>query len=297
MSALGFLVALSSAAAAPPAPVPLAPPPESETVQGTHDGYERMTVPVDLLGKGPYQFLIDTGSQRTVVSSMLAEDLNLAIGPSVRLVGVAGEKRVRTAALGDVMLGSRMIYDLEVPLLAHTDIGADGIVGTDSLQDQRVLLDFTNHQIHIGDAEQLGGNSGYEIIVRARRKSGQLIVTEAYLDGVRTQVVIDTGSTISVGNLALQRALRSQREKAGSATLHSVTGQKVDTELGVAPDLKVGAFKIQNLVIAFSDTPAFRELRLLRQPALFLGMRELRAFRRVAIDFSSRKVMFDVPRS
>ena len=36
-------------------------------------------------------------------------------------------------------------------------------------------------------------------------------------------------------------------------------------------------------------------LELGKKPALLLGMRELRSFDRVAIDFANRRVMFDVP--
>ena len=60
-------------------------------------------------------------------------------------------------------------------------------------------------------------------------------------------------------------------------------------------DLTIRDVGITNLVIAFTDTPAFTELGLDRKPALFLGMRELRLFKRVAVDFERRRVMFDLP--
>ena len=37
----------------------------------------RMTVAVEIGGKGPYRFLVDTGSERTVISRQLAERLGL----------------------------------------------------------------------------------------------------------------------------------------------------------------------------------------------------------------------------
>ena len=39
---------------------------QTEDVRFMDVGHERMTVPVRLSGTGPYRFLIDTGSQRTV---------------------------------------------------------------------------------------------------------------------------------------------------------------------------------------------------------------------------------------
>jgi len=124
--------------------------------------------------------------------------------------------------------------------------------------------------------------------VRARRKSGQLIMTNALIDGVRTNVVIDTGASVSIANRALQRALRERQ--AGQAQINSVTGQSLTADMGFASELLINDLNINNVLLAFADTPAFAELDLDKRPALFLGMRELRAFKRVA----TRKVMFDV---
>jgi hypothetical protein len=106
--------------------------------------------------------------------------------------------------------------------------------------------------------------------------------------------VIDTGSSTSVGNRALQRAL-GQRGKLPQATLVSVTGQEALADLGYARKIGIGDVNITNAVIAYTDGPAFAALKLDRRPALMLGIRELRLFKRVAIDFSKRKVFFDLP--
>lgn len=270
--------------------VPL--PGNTEVIQARDDGHDRMTVPVAVEGTGPYRFLIDTGSQRTVVSHTVANSLKLAPGPMVRVVGIAGSGEVATAQVEEIAFGEQTLFGLTVPLLEDRHMGADGIVGTDGLQGRRVLLDFVNDTIAIGNEQTLGGNFGYEIVVRARRKSGQLIMTNALIDGVRTNVVIDTGASVSIANRALQRALRERQ--AGQAQINSVTGQSLTADMGFASELLINDLNINNVLLAFADTPAFAELDLDKRPAMFLGMRELRAFKRVAIDFETRKVMFDV---
>ncbi len=47
--------------------------------------------------------------------------------------------------------------------------------------------------------------------------------------------------------------------------------------------------------ITFADSPAFDALGLENRPALILGMDNLRILDRVAIDFDSRSVLFDLP--
>ena len=52
-----------------------------------------------------------------------------------------------------------------------------------------------------------------------------------------------------------------------------------------------------NVWIAFAEAPAFEALGLHKKPALLLGMRDLRSFDRVAIDFATRRILFDLPKS
>lgn len=258
------------------------------------DRADRMTVPVRVAEQGPFHFLIDTGAQNTVLSRALALQLGLKPTARATLIGVAGRQSVDTVHLEQIDLGRRSFYGLLTPLLDGANIGADGILGLDSLQGQRVLLDFRKNLMAIDDAKDLGGDRGYEIVVRARRKSGQLILTDARLDGVSVRVVIDTGAETSIGNPALLRAL-AKHHRNGTTMLTSVTGQQIEANLGMGHGLSIDKITFANVLIAYADSPAFAALGLDKRPALLLGMRDLRGCDRVAIDFSTRRILFDVP--
>ena len=266
-----------------------------EVVAAKADRHDRLTVPVRIGAHGPFDFLIDTGSQNTVLSSALASKLALVPTARARLVGVAGSEMVDTVEIDQIDLGRRSYYGLLAPILQSEHIGADGILGIDSLQDQRVLMDFRKNLLAIDDAKALGGNRGYEIIVTARHRSGQLIMADAKIDGIATDVVIDTGAQNSIGNLALQRAL-TRRGSHGTVVLNSVTGQAITAQIGFGRMLTIQEMNLNNVWIAFADAPAFEALGLNRKPALLLGMQDLRSFDRVAIDFSTRRILFDLPR-
>ena len=265
-----------------------------EVLKLERDLHNRMTVPVRIGSRGPFDFLIDTGSERTVLSREVATKLALAISGTATVVGVAGSVPVELVEIDEISLGKRTYYTLTAPLLDDQFIGADGIVGIDTLQDQRVLIDFATNQMQVGDATTLGGSRGFEIVVRARRKSGQLIMANAIIDGVRTDIVIDTGADSSIGNIALRKAL-SRRRTMQSTTLMSVTGQSIDAEMAMASTINVEGLKLNNVVISFADSPAFQRLGLVQRPALLMGMSQLRLFKRVAIDFSMRRILFDLP--
>jgi predicted aspartyl protease len=283
------------AAAAPEAVVPSATVPEIDIIELQQERYRRMTVPVTIGGEGPFRFMLDTGAEATVVSRDLADRLALNDRKSAILVGMASRRAVETAAIYDFALGSRTFYIRSAPVVEGVNIGgADGILGLDSLQDQRVLIDFVNEQISVADAEQLGGNRGYEIVVKARERLGQLIITEARLDGIRVSVVVDSGAQNSIGNPELFRRFRRARH-VGESEVTDINGQVMTGIVRLGSELNVGRAKLQNIPIMFADSPTFAALGLADEPALILGMSELKLFRRVAIDFKTRRVLFDLP--
>lgn len=297
---IAFAAALVLAAAAPataqdtrPGPTEPAGEAESEIVASQTDRYSRMTVPVLIEGQGPFRFMIDTGAQATVVTRALRDRLGMTSLGQATLVGMAARKQVEVVQLNGLEFAARVFDALHAPILEEQHIGADGILGLDSLQDLRVLVDFRKQTIAVDDSRALGGNRGYEIVVRARNKLGRLIITNAEVDGVRTAVIIDTGAQGSMGNLALQRRLRSRR--GTDVTTTDVTGATMISPVGYARVITIGQMQLNGLPIAYADAPAFAALGLSHKPAMVLGIGDLRLFDRIAIDFAERTVLFDLP--
>ncbi len=268
-------------------------PAELEQIQAQRDRYERMTVPVTIEGEGPYRFLIDTGAQATVVTSRIVDDLQLVPSGRAMLVALGSRAMVETVDIDGLEFANRRHSGLTAPLLRDRDIGADGILGLDTLQGMRVLIDFRRDRMVVADAAELGGNLGFEIIVRARRKLGQMIITDAKVNGVRTAVIIDTGAQNSVGNMALRKRLRMREDGKMLAT--DVHGTEVVSNMVMARELTIGGITLKGVPIGYNESPAFAALGLTGKPALILGMGNLRPFERVAIDFATRRILFDVP--
>ena len=283
-----------SAADAPPViDVEGFPSTDTEVLDAGVDRGLRMTLPVMIDGQGPFEFFVDTGSQSTVISRDVGRKLDLPSDGSATLVSVAKRTKVDLVQLDGLLLGSRVIDGLSAPVLDRADLGADGIIGIDSLQDFRVLLNFRDNTLAVVESEQVRRDSGFEIVVRAQTKLGRMIVTNADIDGIETVIIIDTGAQASIGNPVLQRRLRGQvgDQVAGK----DVVGARIDARFEIARDLRMGKVILPRVPIAFSDALIFKELGLRNRPAILLGMQDMRAFDRVAIDFAERKVLFDLP--
>ena len=269
---------------------------DAEVLKMQRERFERMTVPVTIKGEGPFRFMIDTGAQATVLSIHLADQLELTERRTATLVGMASRRAVETTEIPEFGIGRRTLTIMTAPLVESGNIGgADGILGLDGLQGQRVLLDFVKQRMLVADADELGGNRGYEIIVRAQRSLGQLIIADALVNDVKTAVIIDTGAQASVGNMALLERLRRSRA-SGENTMTDINGQDLTGQVRICESLSIGEMNLTDIPILFVDTPPFDALGFADRPALILGMNELKLFRRVAIDFNKRQVLFDLPR-
>jgi predicted aspartyl protease len=258
---------------------------------------DRMTVPVRVSGSGPFRFMVDTGADRTAISRQVAERLRLRPGAVVNMHSVTGEARVRTARVDRIDYSVKRFAGVEAVVLEAEHIGADGILGTDSLTAQRVQFDFANDLMSITSGRQKLRDEPETIVVRARRRSGRLIVTEAYANGRPITVVVDTGSEVSIGNAALYAMLQQRRllREQGMVELTSVTGAKLTGDYTFLRKLELGGVTLTDLGIVFADAHTFRQMKLTERPALLLGMNAMRAFDKVSIDFASRKLRVVLP--
>ena len=268
------------------------PPVDEQAI--AKDRSDRMTVPVTISGTGPYRFFIDTGAQATVVTHEIVESLGLPRAGLATLVAMGSSRTVETVELDDLEFANRSISGLVSPLLDAEHVGADGILGLDSLQDLRVLIDFRERRMLVADAETLGGSNDYEIVVRARQKLGQMIIADAKVNGIRTAVIIDTGSQNSIANFALRDRMRAREQDRISSL--DVLGAEVISNASYLRKLSLGSARMENVPVGFNESPIFAALGLSRRPALVLGISNLRVFDRVAIDFAERRILFDVPR-
>lgn len=259
----------------------------------------RLFIDVRVNDKGPFRFLVDSGADRSVIGSGLADQLHLPGSEVVRLQGMAGQAMVRTVVIDRLLLGKSEVGPIRAPALAERDLGAQGLIGIDALAEQRLLLDFDARTITVQDARQAIVNDAGEIVVTARLRKGQLIITQASVAEQKVSAVIDTGSEVTLGNMALRRRLlgsRPPRADAKKMTLVSVTGQTLEAEAVMLPRIRIGGVYLENVVVAFADASPFRLFGLENQPALFLGSDLLRSFKRVSLDFRNRKVRFTLRR-
>lgn len=273
---------------------------QTEDVRFKNQADDRMTVQVRLSGTGPFEFLVDTGADRTAISRDLAAKLGLTKGEKASVHTIAGVSTVSTATIPDIELTKKPFSVKDAPLLDSGNMGADGILGVDSLRSQRVLFDFATKTISIvpSAVPDFRDEPG-TIVVQAERKNGRLVVTDATANGHDLTVVIDTGAQLSIGNEELKKQLLGPNlvDPYQQVELQSVTGAFISGDYMYVRELQIGGLTLKNLAIVFAESHAFKELKLDKRPTLLLGMNAIRAFKKVSIDFASRKFRVVLPES
>jgi hypothetical protein len=291
---------------APPLPPGAAAPPraaiDDTLVIGGDDlnarrSSTRMTVEVHVNGRGPYRFVVDSGADTSVVGLRIARDLRLPLGTPAILNGTTDRAIVDRVLVNELVLGQSAFRDLQLPALKEYDVGGDGLIGIDALVNQRLMMDFETHVIKVEDARQPATFVNGEIVIVARRRRGQLILTQVKAAGLPLDAVIDTGSEVTIGNLELRNKLiHGNRDKFTTVEATGVTGVTVPLQMAVIGELKLGPVTLRNVPMAFADVPPFELFGLSKEPALLLGTDLLSTFRRVSLDFLARKARFQLRR-
>ena len=297
--------------AGPQSPIATQQPEDAGALLETaFDQARRMTVPVFIDSRGPFQFVVDTGANRSVVSAELAQKLALEHSGTAPVHGIAGVEPANLYKVRRMRVGQAFSSGLELPGLPSAKLGADGILGVDVLHNRRVTLDFTANRFEIGTSSKGGsigrghdtrlGEGGPQIVtIPARYRFGQLVIVGAEVAEVPVTAFLDSGSQISVGNLALRDAVLRQRpelaERLVQVPLISATGQVAHGELALLPSLRLGALKLQRMIAVFADLHIFRLWELQDRPAILVGIDVLRQFENVVLDFGRREVVFQAP--
>jgi len=256
----------------------------------------RLSVEVHINGHGPYQFLVDSGADSSVVGLRIARELQLPLGTPVILNGMTERSIVDRVKIDSLTLGPATIEDLQLPTLDEGDVGGQGMIGIDALVRQRIMMDFEKRMIKVEDATKPPKALPDEVVIIARRKRGQLILTHVKARGVSLDAVIDTGAEMTIGNPILRDKLVRRHQTIERVKAIGVTGKEIELDVAVIPELQIGGIIIRNLPVAFADAPPFHVFGIADEPALFLGTDVLNTFRKVSLDFQARKVRFQLRR-
>jgi predicted aspartyl protease len=269
-------------------------PPDFET-KTRPDFTGRIIVPVMVNGRGPFQFLLDTGANRTVLTPRLVAELGLQSSrdETVTMSGVTGAQVVPTVWVDRVSAGDLALENQRLPVAYALGNDLDGVLGVDGFANKRVLIDFVHHKVEIRASRSVVALPGVKP-ARTRFKFGLLMIAPGHIGGVRVNAVIDTGSEYTLGNTALHEVLHLH-EQENRSDLTEVIGQTLAKQLGarhLVQNLEVADTRTKLVNVVFGEFYMFKLWNLDREPTLVMGMDLMGALDTLVIDYGRHEIQF-----
>jgi predicted aspartyl protease len=268
----------------------------------TLDHIGRVVAPVMVDGRGPFRFVIDTGASRSSIGPSLAQTLGLKLSkvPSLELEGITGSAPVSAVAIDRLDAGSLSIEHTPMPVLwAPVMAGADGILGVAGLTDQTLLVDFQHNRVVLGNELDPSVRFHYSR-VHTEVVDGGLMTAVAYVGNVRVLAIIDTGSERTLGNPALQKAMRVSADPGRLEPVTSVYGATQQVESGrivQSPVIAMGPLRVVGVDLIYGNFHIFKLWKLEQMPAIILGMDVLGTVNALGFDFRHHELYVASARS
>jgi hypothetical protein len=244
---------------------------------------------------GPYNFLLDSGAQITMIDPSLATALHLDTQGRAEVVGVGSGESAAYAQLDLVEAGSHSVANQKVLVqdlqnLHSPDLHLQGILGEDFLEQFDLLIDNAHRLLCLDDsaamrAEVKGPHIPLVVTADADEAGampGLLLITVQLSGGLRpVRLVLDSG----VNELILFNSSQYMLARPSHDVL--LSGRGVDgaqPTLSVLPpqDVKIGSLKLPG--VAFLSTTTNKDSYVKE----FDGVLTTGLFRRVFIDHADR---------
>jgi hypothetical protein len=213
----------------------------------------QMIVPVSINHAGPFSFLLDTGTQMTMIDPSLAAALHLETAGKAEVASVGMQAAASFAQADLVEAGSHsvanqkvLVYDLAN--LQATGLNIQGVLGEDFLEQFDMLIDNGHSLLCLDDSAAMRTEiKGSRIPLQAQadgsQLAGSLIVVARLSDGMRpVRLKLDSGSNVPfLYNTSEYMALGMFR----GASLHGGSGTAQKTFMALPPqDVKIGSAEL-----------------------------------------------------
>jgi predicted aspartyl protease len=254
------------------------------------DIYGRPTAKVMINGKGPFQFMVDTGSTTTVIAARHAEALAAPSLGDVTVVGTTGVAVVPLVSLAKLTTGVVSRDDLPVAVLPDKEfLREDGILGADVFLGRRLVFDIRNKRVRIEPTKRRIRPTNFgNMLVR----NGLLAEIEGRVGEVAARLMLDTGAQDCIANMALSDALmrlHPRLQRVDNARVFGVTGHMVVGQFIALPKVDMKAFTVRDAGCVAADAPIFAQWGLVEQPAMIVGVSLLSRLDSFSIDYGARE--------
>ncbi len=307
LMALGGVVMAGRAFASPPDDTPKSLEPEQATsgamtpaamaMKAWLDEFGRPTAHTMLNGGGPFEFMVDTGANSTVIAARHIAALGAPIVGKSVVNGTTGSIELPVARIAELSTGAASAKDLDVAVMPEGSIDSDGILGADIFAGKRLTFDITNKQVRVefsGRSNIYGPSTGTRIttgrVINIR--NGMLAEVLGTVGRVKARLMLDTGAQSCIMNMRMADELRRVHPalvRYPNVRVTGVTGQTLIGEYYELPNVDMGEVAVRAAGAVAADAPIFAFWGLVKEPAMIVGVDVLSRLRGFTIDYGAKR--------
>lgn len=254
------------------------------------DMYGRPTAEVIVNGKGPFKFMVDTGSTTTVIANRHLATLGLSESGRAMVAGATGMAEMPITVFDKLQCGVVSKENLRVAVLPDKDIAlTDGILGADVFTGRRLVFSIPDKTVRVESARRMSGRLNVRGNMRVR--NGLLAEIDGRVGNVAAKLMLDTGAQNCIANMALSIALKKAHPRLtriDNVRIYGVTGHKIVGQFIALPKVDLKAFSVKDAGCVAADAPIFDLWGLAQEPAMIVGVDLLSRLESFSIDYGAR---------
>ena len=208
-------------------------------------------VPVSINGRGPFPFLLDTGSSHSVVSQSLADHLALRFVAKTSVLTATGREWRPVVNLDKTAIGGAQSERLLASVTPSAQLhgiarGIEGVIGQDFLFGLNYTLDYRKKRLVWSDERSDAGGARVPLIAQG----GRYLVRVTTAGSDRPVLLVpDSGASGFVAYERNGRTTLALHSAAGSTAVHSLSGGQMARTM-MLRELRLGALTVAEQPVA-----------------------------------------------
>jgi predicted aspartyl protease len=227
--------------------------------------------------EGPFEFVLDTGADTTIVDPSIAPKLSLVPLDRVQQTTLAGVQTltrgsIHTLSAGPVHVENLPVLVQDLTELRKLDSHIEGIAGQDFLSHFNYLLDYRRHSIRIELASEIRDLMQGDRVPMETSENRMIVESEAQSPGrAKLRLLLDSGAnSLVLIHTASSQAVNLPTEERG---LEVTSSGQIGLNVGRVHALTVGSEQFHDIAVALpAAEPAERIGDGLLPTALFQAL-------------------------
>lgn len=213
-------------------------------------------LPVHVNGKGPFDFVLDTGAAMSIITEELASIIGIEGTEVKEALGSAGKKiKVPLGKLDSISIGETRVEDVQIGIMKELPkcVGP-GVLGYNFLKEFVLTIDYgSNLLTFTSPTDKKGCDRSLPnyVPLRLARPNRPILLVDVFVNAQETyQFTLDTGASQTVVSPELAQQMSIKDIKVDSII---GVGGTTQSSVGILKSLSVGEASLRNITVIVAD--------------------------------------------